>query len=93
MDNTIWLGLVRIKLGANYQGFDPLRPQALELYARAQKLSLPIIFHTSASPVREAPLMYSHPTVTDKVALRFPQLIIGIAHIGHSWLCEAVVII
>ncbi len=93
MDNSIGLGLVGIKLGANYQRFDPLGPQALELYARAQKLSLPIIFHTGASPVREAPLMYSHPSVTDEVALRFPELKIVMAHIGHPWVREAVVII
>ncbi|MSO25297.1 MAG: amidohydrolase, partial [Candidatus Planktophila sp.] len=66
---------------------------ALEVYARAQKLALPIIFHTGASPVREAPLMYSHPTVTDEVALRFPELKIVMAHIGHPWVRETVVII
>ena len=73
IDNSIGLVLVEIKLGANYRILFPLGHQALELYAPAQKLSLPINFHTGASLVREAPLMYSHATVTNEVALRFPE--------------------
>jgi predicted TIM-barrel fold metal-dependent hydrolase len=84
---------VGIKLGANYQRFDPLSREALALYARAEKLSLPILFHTGASPVREAPLQYAHPLVTDEVAIRFPDLKIVMAHIGHPWVRDAIVTI
>ena len=93
MDKSIGLGLVGIKLGANYQRFDPLSREALALYARAEKLSLPILFHTGASPVREAPLQYAHPLVTDEVAIRFPDLKIVMAHIGHPWVRDAIVTI
>jgi predicted TIM-barrel fold metal-dependent hydrolase len=93
MDKSISLGLVGIKLGANYQRFDPLSREALALYARAEKLSLPILFHTGASPVREAPLQYAHPLVTDEVAIRFPDLKIVMAHIGHPWVRDAIVTI
>ena len=93
MDKSIGLGLVGIKLGANYQRFDPLGREALALYARAEKLSLPILFHTGASPVREAPLQYAHPLVTDEVAIRFPDLKIVMAHVGHPWVRETVVTI
>jgi predicted TIM-barrel fold metal-dependent hydrolase len=93
MDKSIELGLVGIKLGANYQRFDPLGREALRLYGRAEKLGLPILFHTGASPVREAPLLYSHPVVTDEVAIRFPDLKIVMAHVGHPWVRETVVVI
>lgn len=93
MDKSIGLGLVGIKLGANYQRFDPLCREALALYSRAEKLGLPILFHTGASPVREAPLKYAHPLVTDEVALRFPDLKIVMAHIGHPWVRETIVTI
>jgi predicted TIM-barrel fold metal-dependent hydrolase len=93
MDKSISLGLVGIKLGANYQRFDPLSREALALYARAEKMSLPILFHTGASPVREAPLQYAHPLVTDEVAIRFPDLKIVMAHIGHPWVRDAIVTI
>jgi len=93
MDKSIALGLVGIKLGANYQRFDPLSREALALYARAEKLSLPILFHTGASPVREAPLAYAHPLVTDEVAIRFPDLKIVMAHVGHPWVRDTIVTI
>lgn len=93
MDKSIELGLVGIKLGANYQRFDPLSREALRLYGRAEKLGLPILFHTGASPSREAPLRYSHPLVTDEVALQFPDLKIVMAHVGHPWVRETIVTI
>lgn len=93
MDKSIELGLVGIKLGANYQRFDPLSREALALYARAERLALPILFHIGASPVREAPLKYAHPLVMDEVAIRFPDLKIVMAHIGHPWVRETIVTI
>lgn len=91
MEKSLALGLVGIKLAANYQRFDPLSREALALYARAERLELPIIFHTGASPVREAPLKYAHPLVTDEVAIRFPDLKIVMAHVGHPWVRETIV--
>jgi len=93
MDRAIELGLVGIKLGANYQRFDPLCREALRLYARAERLNLPILFHTGTSPVREAPIAYAHPLVTDEVAIRFPDLKIIMAHIGHPFVRETVCVI
>jgi predicted TIM-barrel fold metal-dependent hydrolase len=92
-DRCVALGMKGIKLGANYQRFDPLGREALRLYARAEKHNLPIVFHTGTSPVREAPIMYSHPLVTDEVALRFPDLKIVMAHIGHPWVWDTVAVI
>lgn len=93
MDKCVALGLKGIKLGANYQRFDPLSREALGMYAKAQTLALPILFHTGASPVSEAPLAYAHPMVTDEVAIRFPDLKIVMAHVGHPWVRETIVII
>jgi predicted TIM-barrel fold metal-dependent hydrolase len=86
-------GLVGIKLGANYQRFDPLCDQALELYAEAQRLNLPILFHQGTSPIAAAPLRYAHPLVTDEIAIRFPDLRIVMAHMGHPWVHDTVVTI
>src|SRR5258708_15499448 len=68
------LGLRGIKLGPNYQGFDPLGASAFRVYAAAQRLSLPIIFHQGTSPMRSAPLRYAHPLLMDKIAMAFPEL-------------------
>jgi predicted TIM-barrel fold metal-dependent hydrolase len=87
------LGLRGIKLGPNYQIFDPLGEGALALYALASELELPMLFHQGASPIREAPLRYAHPLLMDEIAIRFPELRIVMAHMGHPWVRETVVTI
>ncbi|GAA1979089.1 amidohydrolase family protein [Amycolatopsis minnesotensis] len=87
------LGLVGVKLGPNYQDFDPLCEQALAFYGYCEREGLPILFHQGASPMRHAPLRYTYPLVTDEVALRFPELRIVMAHMGHPWGTETVVTI
>lgn len=84
------LGLAGVKLGPNYQNFDPLGEPALAFYAYCERNRLPILFHQGASPIRSAPLRYTYPLVTDEVALRFPELRIVMAHMGHPWGKETV---
>jgi predicted TIM-barrel fold metal-dependent hydrolase len=87
------LGLKGIKLGPNYQVFDPLGRAALRVYELAERHGLPILFHQGASPVREAPLRFAHPLVMDEVAIRFPELRVVMAHLGHPWQRETIVTI
>lgn len=98
---TVWqeveharsLGLVGVKLGANYQEYEPLGEKAMEFYAYCEREGLPILFHQGASPIRQAPLRYTFPLVTDEVAIAFPELRIVMAHMGHPWARETVVTI
>jgi len=87
------LGLKGIKLGPNYQVFDPLGPAALRVYELAERHGLPMLFHQGASPVRDAPLRFAHPLLMDEVAIRFPELRIVMAHLGHPWQRETIVTI
>lgn len=87
------LGLKGIKLGPNYQVFDPLGEAAQRVYALAERHGLPILFHQGASPVREAPLRYAYPLLMDEIAIRFPALRIVMAHLGHPWQRETIVTI
>lgn len=87
------LGLRGIKLGANYQNFDPLEPRALAIYERAQRYRLPILFHQGTSPVRNAPIRLAHPLLMDELAIRYPDLKIIMAHMGHPWQAETCVVI
>jgi predicted TIM-barrel fold metal-dependent hydrolase len=87
------LGLRGIKLGPNYQGFDPLAKAALALYGWAQERKLPILFHQGTSPIRDAPLRYAHPLVMDEIAIRFPELRIVMAHLGHPWQVDTFAVI
>jgi predicted TIM-barrel fold metal-dependent hydrolase len=87
------LGCKGIKLGPNYQDFDPVGEPAFKLYARLEADGLPIVFHQGTSPMRDAPLRYTQPLVMDQVAIAFPELRIVMAHLGHPWQndCMAVV--
>ncbi|HVA87308.1 MAG TPA: amidohydrolase family protein [Candidatus Saccharimonadales bacterium] len=87
------LGLKGIKLGPNYQNFDPLSPSAFRLYGHAETHRLPIVFHQGTSPMRTAPLRYAHPLVMDEIAIRFPELRIVMAHLGHPWQADTITVI
>jgi uncharacterized protein len=87
------LGLRGIKLGPNYQNFDPVGEDAFRLYARAQDLKLPILLHQGTSPVRFADLDYAHPRHMDRVATRFPDLPIVLAHMAHPWQTDCIAVI
>ena len=79
------LGCKGMKLGLNYQQCDPLSEEAFELFARAERDEIPIIFHMGTSPMQDAPLEYAHPLRMDHVAISFPELKMVLAHIAHPW--------
>jgi predicted TIM-barrel fold metal-dependent hydrolase len=87
------LGLRGIKLGPNYQNFDPLGPEAFRVFKRAEELGLPILFHQGTSPVQFADLDYAHPRHIDRVAMAFPKLRMILAHMGHPWQIDCIVVI
>jgi predicted TIM-barrel fold metal-dependent hydrolase len=86
------LGLRGIKLGTNYQNVDPLGENAMRVYAHAEAHRLPILLHQGTSPVRFADIDYAHPRHTDRVAMAFPQLTIIMAHIGHPFCLDALMV-
>lgn len=87
------LGLRGLKMAPIYGGWDPLAPRALKIFARAEELRLPIMFHQGTTYPRKAPLKYANPVLLEDIALRFPDLKMIIAHIGHPWEAEAIVLI
>jgi len=87
------LKLRGLKLAPMYAGFNPTDRRLDPLYARCQRLSVPILFHMGTTFVRMAPLKYSRPFLMDEVARRFPELKIILAHLGHPWEGETLVVI
>ena len=87
------LGLRGIKLGPNYQNFDPLGEDAFRVFQRAEELGLPILFHQGTSPNQFADLDYAHPRHIDRVAMAFPHLRMILAHIGHPWQADCIAVI
>ena len=87
------LGLCGLKMSPIYGGWDPLDTRALKIFARAEELGLPIMFHQGTTYPRKAPLKYANPVLLEDIALRYPNLKMIIAHIGHPWEAEAIVLI
>jgi uncharacterized protein len=86
------LGLQGIKLGPVYQGTSPLHPQALRVFKTAERLGLPVMIHQGAIFANAGRLADSVALLLDDVAIAFPDLRIIVAHMGHPWVYETVVV-
>lgn len=86
------LGMRGVKLGTNYQNVDPLGENAFRLFAWAEQHQLPVMLHQGTSPVRAADIDFAHPRHTDRIAMAFPKLTIIMAHIGHPFCLDALVV-
>ena len=87
------LGCKGIKLGPNYQDFDPTGTEAFKMFSRLESDGIPIVFHQGTSPMSDAPLTYAHPLTTDKVAMAFPDLKIILAHLAHPWQTDCITVV
>ncbi len=87
------LGLKGLKMGPIYAGFDPRDPRCDPVYAYCQDHGLPILFHTGTTYNHAAPLEFGRPWLLDDVAIRYPDLRIVLAHVGHPFCEECLVVI
>ena len=86
------LGLQGIKLLPMYAGFYPDDRRLDPLWRYAQRHGLPVLLHTGTTFVAQAPLACTLPRHLDAVATRFPEVKIIMAHLGHPYEHEAVVV-
>lgn len=87
------LGLVGCKLGPIYQDVDPLGPAFLRVCEALERLELPMLIHQGTTFARAGSLLKARPILLDEIALRFPELRIVIAHMGHPWFDETIAVI
>lgn len=87
------LGLRGLKVGPVYQHFDPSSAPAMRLLRHAETLGIPVLCHQAATFVRDAPLRWARPLLLDDVAIACPDLVISVAHLGHPWCEELMVVI
>jgi predicted TIM-barrel fold metal-dependent hydrolase len=86
-------GLVGLKLDPSLQQFavdDPER--AFPVYAAAQDLGIPVLFHCGLSWARVGRSSLAHPLALESVIHAFPSLRIVIAHLGWPWVPDAVML-
>src|ERR1051325_310574 len=85
--------VVGLKFYLGYEEFSPNDQRLHQLYEYCEKHDVPIMFHTGVLEAGSTGLLeYSHPLQVDRVASRFPNLTIVMAHMGNPWLidCAAV---
>lgn len=87
------LKLVGIKLLSMYAGFRPDDHLLDPLWKYATEHRLPVLLHTGTTFVAQAPLECTLPRHLDVVATRFPEVKIIMAHLGHPYEGECVVVI
>ncbi len=87
------LGLRGIKLMPMYAGFRPDDVRLDPLWHYAANHRLPVLLHTGTTFVSQAPLECTLPRHLDNVAIRFPDVRIVMAHLGHPYEPECVAVI
>lgn len=87
------LKLVGIKLLPMYAAFRPDDERLDPLWKYATEHRLPVLLHTGTTFVAQAPLECTLPRHLDVVATRFPEVKIIMAHLGHPYEGECVVVI
>jgi predicted TIM-barrel fold metal-dependent hydrolase len=84
------LHLRGLKLAPAMQQVFPDHPGLDPLYARAQALDIPILFHAGMSWEPGSRLAYGQPLRFERVAADYPRLRIVLAHLAWPWVMEAV---
>jgi len=79
------LGMKGLKLLPPYQHFYPNDTKFHTLYAKAQELNVPVVFHTGSSVFKNAKLKFGNPLYLDDLAVDFPDLTIVQAHGGRAF--------
>ncbi|MFQ5828758.1 MAG: amidohydrolase family protein [Candidatus Methylomirabilia bacterium] len=78
-------GFRGLKLYPTYQYFYPNDAMLYPLYAKAQELRIPVMWHTGSSVFPASRLKYGDPLYLDDVAVDFPKLTIIITHSGRPF--------
>jgi predicted TIM-barrel fold metal-dependent hydrolase len=86
------MGLRGLKLAPIYQYFHPHSPEAGRVYRQAVALGIPILWHQGATFTETGPLEFANPVLLERVALEFPEMTQIVAHLGHPWYAETIVL-
>jgi uncharacterized protein len=87
------LGLKGLKLGPVYQHFDPQDRKYWPLFKTCEQFGLPIMWHQGTTFPSRSRLNWGLPLQLEDIAMDFPDLKMIIAHLGHPWEEDLVVLI
>ncbi|PQO30157.1 amidohydrolase family protein [Blastopirellula marina] len=87
------LGLRGVKLMSMYAGFNPDSELLDPLWQYTSEHGLPVLLHTGTTFIAQAPLDCTLPRHLDRVAIRYPNQRMILAHLGHPYEGECVAVI
>lgn len=87
------LGLRGLKMGPIYQNVAPTDSRFRRVMARAEDLKIPVLIHQGTTFCSNVSLEIANPIQLQPLALEFPRLRVVIAHMGHPWIAETLVLI
>lgn len=93
LEEGVALGLGGIKLYPVLAHFDPRDEAHDPVYRAATERGLVVLWHMGATPSRAGDLRYADPLLVDTVAVRHPDLVQIIAHMGHPWQRETMLVL
>lgn len=86
------LGLRGVKFGPIYNDVSLLDPRMTPFYEFLVRRNLPLTMHMGTTYARTAPLDHGRPIHVEEIALRYPDLKMIMAHMGHPWYDECIVV-
>ena len=87
------LGLRGLKVAPIYQNVHPQDQRFVRLMQAALDLDVPVLIHQGTTFCENVSLELANPVLLQPLALRFPGLRMVIAHMGHPWVAETMVLI
>jgi predicted TIM-barrel fold metal-dependent hydrolase len=87
------LHLRGITMSPANQDFHPSDSRAMKVYAEAERLGMPLLFHPAGQFTEASKLEFARPYLLDEVARTFPKLRIIIAQMGQPWIDETIVLL
>ncbi len=87
------LDLKGVKYGPIYNGVPLSDPRLTPVYEYLVRNDLPLTLHMGTTYTRESAVDLGRPIHVEPIALRFPDLKIVMAHMGHPWYEECIVIV
>lgn len=72
------------------QDFHPTDTRAMNVYAAAEELGMPILVHGGSQFTDQSKMEFARPYLFDEVARTFPRLRLVIAQLGQPWVDETI---
>lgn len=86
------LGLRGLSLAPAYQGIHPMDEYLRPLYDYCEARRLPVLFQ-GGTYLRSARLAHARPMDLETVALKHPDLVMIVAHLGEPWIDECLALV